>query len=40
MAFNVVPKVSRSEPNFYALTNVLDCVDENHFNVVGSLVEE
>ena len=38
--FDVVFKVSRSEPNFYALTYVLDCIGKNHFRVVGSLIGE
>jgi hypothetical protein len=38
--FGIVFKVSRSEPNFYALTYVLDRVGKNHFRVVGSLVDE
>ena len=38
--FDVVFKVSRGEPNFYALTYVLDCIGENDFCVIGSLILE
>jgi hypothetical protein len=40
LGFDIVFKVSRSEPDFYALTYVLNCVGENHFRVVGSLIGE
>ena len=36
--FGVVFKVSRGEPNFYALTYVLNCIGKNDFGVIGSLV--
>ena len=38
--FHVVFKVSRGEPNFYALTNVLYCVGEDDFGVIGGLILE
>jgi len=36
--FDVVFKVSRGEPNFYALTYVLNRVGKNDFSVVWGLV--
>lgn len=38
--FDVVFKVSCGEPNFYALTHVLNRIGENHFSVIGGLVSE
>ena len=38
--FDVVFKVSRGEPNFYALTYVLNCIGEDNFGIIGGLVSE
>ena len=38
--FDVVFKVSHSEPIFYALAYMLSCVGENDFGIVGTLVGE
>ena len=38
--FDVVLKVSRGEPNFYALTHVLNRVGKNYFSVIRGLVSE
>jgi len=36
--FDVVFKVSRGEPNFYALTYVLNRVGEDDLGIIGGLV--
>ena len=40
LRFDVVFKVSRGEPNFYALTYVLNCIGEDDLGIIGGLVFE